>query len=212
MSRLFGDRSLTTRSPIRTSPALMSSRPATMRSAVVLPQPDGPTNTMNSPSSTRRSSPRTAGVPSGYTFVTSSRVTCATVAHLPRGRRRPYPGAIRDKRRDPRVPALLALEVGSALFREGLRPFLGVVGREDGLAVLELVRERFLLGHAVGLAQRAQDGLDRERTVVVDGLRDLERLRERLTVGHDVTDEPDARRFLGGGGFGGGGGLRFGGG
>ena len=40
-------------SPIASSPSVISSRPATIRSAVVLPQPDGPTNTMNSPSRPR---------------------------------------------------------------------------------------------------------------------------------------------------------------
>src|SRR4030095_4797416 len=48
MSRSFGGKSFTTRSPIEISPAVISSRPATMRRVVVLPQPDGPTKTMNS--------------------------------------------------------------------------------------------------------------------------------------------------------------------
>ena len=43
--------------PIRISPRV-SSRPATIRSAVVLPHPDGPTRTMNSPSATSRSGRR----------------------------------------------------------------------------------------------------------------------------------------------------------
>ena len=58
MSRSFGGRSLTTSSPIRTSPRVMSSSPATIRSAVVLPQPDGPTKTTSSPSADLRSSVR----------------------------------------------------------------------------------------------------------------------------------------------------------
>ena len=41
---------LTTRPAIEISPPLISSRPATMRSSVDLPQPDGPTMTTNSPS------------------------------------------------------------------------------------------------------------------------------------------------------------------
>ena len=45
--------SLTTRPPMRISPAVMSSSPAIMRSSVDLPQPDGPTRTTNSPSSMR---------------------------------------------------------------------------------------------------------------------------------------------------------------
>ena len=50
MSRSAGSMRLTTRPPIDTSPSEIASRPATMRSSVDLPQPDGPTSTMNSPS------------------------------------------------------------------------------------------------------------------------------------------------------------------
>ena len=45
-------------------PEVIVSRPAIIRSAVVFPQPDGPTNTTNSPSTTARSSSVTACVPS----------------------------------------------------------------------------------------------------------------------------------------------------
>src|SRR5580693_9143141 len=48
MSRSIGARSLTTLSSIRTRPELMLSSPATIRNVVVLPQPEGPTSTMNS--------------------------------------------------------------------------------------------------------------------------------------------------------------------
>ena len=41
-----------------------------MRSAVVLPQPDGPTSTTNSPSLTSRLRSRTAGVSPPYTLLT----------------------------------------------------------------------------------------------------------------------------------------------
>src|SRR5699024_3373648 len=50
MSRSFGGTSVTSRSPIRMRPASISSRPASMRSEVDLPQPEGPTRTRNSPS------------------------------------------------------------------------------------------------------------------------------------------------------------------
>ena len=50
MSRSLGSTSLTTRPAIEISPPEISSSPATMRSSVLLPQPDGPTMTMNSPS------------------------------------------------------------------------------------------------------------------------------------------------------------------
>src|SRR3954453_5603079 len=50
MSRCFGGTRLTTRPPIAISPSLISSSPAIIRSSVLLPQPDGPTSTVNSPS------------------------------------------------------------------------------------------------------------------------------------------------------------------
>ena len=48
MSRSIGGTWLTTVLPIRMSPDVMASRPAIMRSVVVLPQPEGPTKTTNS--------------------------------------------------------------------------------------------------------------------------------------------------------------------
>src|SRR5438105_14856788 len=72
MSRCLGGRSFTTRSPMRMSPEEISSSPAVMRSAVVFPEPDGPTRTRNSPSATSRLSRSTASVPSGKLFETSA--------------------------------------------------------------------------------------------------------------------------------------------
>ena len=49
-----GSGARTTSSPMRTSPAVAGSRPAMMRSRVVLPQPEGPTRLRNSPPATVR--------------------------------------------------------------------------------------------------------------------------------------------------------------
>ena len=49
MSRSFGGKSLMTWPSSVTCPDVIVSRPAIIRSAVVFPQPDGPTNTTNSP-------------------------------------------------------------------------------------------------------------------------------------------------------------------
>ena len=54
MSRSFGGRSFTTRSPMLIVPPVISSRPAIDLSAVDFPHPEGPTSTMNSPSFTSR--------------------------------------------------------------------------------------------------------------------------------------------------------------
>src|SRR5690242_53920 len=82
MSRSFGLRRFTTLPLMRSSPLLMSSRPATMFSSVDLPEPDGPTKTMNSPSVMSRLAAWTASVPSGYRLVTLSRVIAAMIASL----------------------------------------------------------------------------------------------------------------------------------
>src|SRR5487761_2480153 len=70
MSRSFGALLLTTWPPMRSSPSVMSSRPAIMLSVVDFPQPDGPTRMTNSPSAMSRSTLSTATVPSANRFET----------------------------------------------------------------------------------------------------------------------------------------------
>src|SRR5262245_31963453 len=82
MSRSFGATSLTTRSPIFRAPSEISSRPAIMRRLVVLPHPEGPTRTMNSPSWMSRLRSFTAEN-SPKRFQTCSNVTVAMRALLP---------------------------------------------------------------------------------------------------------------------------------
>src|SRR5215472_13048036 len=72
MSLCLGSTSLTGRPSMLIVPEVTSSRPATIRSAVVFPQPDGPTSTSSSPSPTIRSSESTATVPSPNRLVTES--------------------------------------------------------------------------------------------------------------------------------------------
>ena len=63
MSRSFGSTSLTTRPPIESEPDEIDSSPAIIRSVVLLPHPDGPTKTTNSPSSMARVTSWTASWP-----------------------------------------------------------------------------------------------------------------------------------------------------
>src|SRR5215472_18894380 len=60
----------------RHSPALGAVRPATMRSSVLLPQPEGPSRLRNSPGLTSRSMPASASRPAAKRFATprSSRI------------------------------------------------------------------------------------------------------------------------------------------
>ena len=66
MSRSFGAFLDTSTPEMSISPLVTCSRPASMRSAVDLPDPDGPTSTMNSPSpmSRFRASIAGTGLPS----------------------------------------------------------------------------------------------------------------------------------------------------
>src|SRR6059058_2588945 len=67
MSRSFGWTLLTTRSPIEMVPEVMFSRPASIRSKVDLPQPEGPTSTTNSPSSIGIDTPcKTSKLPNDF--------------------------------------------------------------------------------------------------------------------------------------------------
>src|SRR5690349_7280941 len=59
------------------SPPVMVSNPATMRSSVDLPQPEGPTSTQNWPSPTSKSMPLMASKPPGYVLRTLRSVTFA---------------------------------------------------------------------------------------------------------------------------------------
>ncbi len=63
MSRSLGGTSFITLPPIAIVPAVISSSPAIMRSVVDLPQPDGPTSTMNSRAAMSRLKSMTALTP-----------------------------------------------------------------------------------------------------------------------------------------------------
>src|SRR5437870_2623001 len=81
MSRSLGGRSFTTRSPMVISPPVISSSPATIRSVVDLPQPEGPTSTTNSLSRTWRFTSLTACTSSYFLFRSFMR-TCAMMPSL----------------------------------------------------------------------------------------------------------------------------------
>src|SRR5262249_46276327 len=96
---------------MRTAPALASMKPAIMRKVVVLPQPDGPSSTTNSPSAT--SSDRSSTASTSANFLLMLARCNAAIVTLPslRGaaqRRRSNPGAVRDAL-DCFVASLLAM-------------------------------------------------------------------------------------------------------
>src|SRR5687768_8757932 len=65
--------SLTSRSPIQMRPASFCSRPAIIRSVVVLPQPLGPSSVTSRPSGTSRDTPSTARTPPNRLATSSTR-------------------------------------------------------------------------------------------------------------------------------------------
>src|SRR5690348_10960086 len=78
--RFAAGMSLARAPPMRISPVLMLSNPATMRSKVDLPQPDGPTKTQNSPSFTVSETSRTTG-PLPKSLATLSKTISAMQHH-----------------------------------------------------------------------------------------------------------------------------------
>src|SRR5262249_58312161 len=81
MSRSLGWTLLTTRSPIEIVPEVMFSSPASIRSRVDLPQPEGPTRTTNSPSSMGMVTPcRTSKLPNDFR---TSRILTDDINSLP---------------------------------------------------------------------------------------------------------------------------------
>ena len=68
ISRSLGCTSLTRRSPMYKSPAVIYSSPAIVRKRVDLPHPLGPTRTRNSPSRMSRSMPLSVGLALPYRF------------------------------------------------------------------------------------------------------------------------------------------------
>src|ERR1700676_219633 len=80
MSRSLGWTLLTTRSPIEIVREVMFSTPASIRSKVDLPQPEGPTRTTNSPSSIGIDTPcKTSKLPNDFR---TSRI-CTDDIHFP---------------------------------------------------------------------------------------------------------------------------------
>src|SRR3954466_6926772 len=123
MSRSFGAMSLTTRSPMRRVPSVISSRPAIMRRLVVLPQSEGPTRTMNSPSWMARSRSSTATKSPNF-LETLSKVTVAmAVSHAAARDTIAGPASRRERVRDVDGPRTWRRSGrGGILLRPGFPP------------------------------------------------------------------------------------------
>src|SRR6478609_5273236 len=197
MSRSIGARLFTTAPSMLIVPEVISSSPATMRSVVVLPQPEGPTSTTNSRSAISRLTFLTTGLPSKTLFRTfrSTRAISSFDAAGPAGEVVLDEERVDDRHRDgtdqrarhQRAPEkdVAADELGSDTDRHGL--LLG--RREEHKCVDELVpREREgedARREDAGHGDR-QDDVDHRLPAggAVDARAFLELLRDRLEVAH----------------------------
>src|SRR5918996_2633446 len=100
MPRRRGGRAVMSRPSTQSVPELGSSRPASSRQAVVLPLPEGPSRTMNSPVSKARSSPSSATVPSANTLRTALNSTPMAGSGLDRAEGQPAHEVLLDQERE----------------------------------------------------------------------------------------------------------------
>src|SRR5215207_11669945 len=121
--RSLGGRPVTTRPPMRMSPSDGCSRPAIVRSNVVLPQPEGPSSTRYSPSAVARSMPSRAWTRPPSNCLRRFRTSTTTVISNPLCSRHPS--------EDQPAPGLLSADQlsGSPLGEDRVDLALGLGGR-----------------------------------------------------------------------------------
>src|SRR5581483_6853560 len=156
-SRLPGATFVTSRSAMRMRPPEIVSRPPIERRRVVFPQPDGPTSTMNSPSSIVSETWSTAVTPPAYCFVTSSRTISAIARNLAE------PGQNVQS-----FPHTAGLSYAPAMVEEGA-PGVALVRDTCSVYVLRNGREGVAIDFGSGLVLDRLDalGLDRVTDVLL---------------------------------------------
>src|SRR4051812_511537 len=175
----------TTRSPTRISPAVGSTKPATRRSVVVLPQPEGPSRhtsvpcaMVNDTSSTTARSPYFLVNPRNSTDATSFPSSTNQCEHRTGCRN-----------------SSAAREHWLALLHEGLTAFLVVAALEAGvhrrLRAVEIALG-FVLHH---LADHGLDRLDGERRVAGDHIGVALHVAFQFSIGNDPVDEAHRERL-----------------
>src|SRR5258708_6114145 len=89
-----------------------------------------------------------------------------------------------------------SLESGRALFEEGARAFLLVLGRGAQAEVGSLEDLAFALAGLCPLVRGLERQPDRDRSVGCDRLQDCLRTRDELGRGNDLVDQADAIGLL----------------
>src|SRR5437867_6012932 len=125
-SRAWAGRSVTSSSPIQTRPALGTSSPATTRSVVVLPQPDGPSRVRNAPGSRVRETSSTATVAPNRFVIPAIRTRVP-----PAGLTTATPWRIRDMR-PPVDDSRRSRSGGRGRIRAGTAPAEPLRGKDHG--------------------------------------------------------------------------------
>src|SRR5262249_5587623 len=197
MPRARGGRSLTTSPSITMSPEVGFSRPAMMRKSVVLPHPDGPSSTMNSPSRAVRLMPSTA-------MTSPNRLVMALVETAATSTSWHALGAYSVPAESAYAPPLIIF--GACSYRRTGVHFAGTCARETTGTALGARSSRPVGGGGGREAARHAAGLRSRRPLVVDELgllgRPLDGIFRRHLAGggvrHHVLDDEIVRHLVGG--------------
>src|SRR5256885_4441281 len=204
MCRSRGGSSETSRSPRRPVPPSIRSRPARHRSSVVLPQPDGPSRTMNSPSRTSRSTSLSATV-LPKTLRTDSNATLdmfSSPTRSPKIEQVLAHEEDEEERRDDHEESAREAEVERRDVERGqdLRRQRGVPYRQDRRGEHFVPRRHEAedrRGREAGQCEREGDAREGAETRGPERLRrflELARDREEHARGHDDDEGQDHRR------------------
>src|SRR6185312_9451221 len=140
--RAIGGSSLTTAPPIKRSPLVCCSSPQMMRRNVVLPQPEGPSKTMNSPFGTSKLMPLTAGT--SPNFLMMFLVDTAAI-EPPRIKRRALAPPFPMVERQPCLSHLTEMQPCSIRSRTAHNDVRGPGGCRSGLMLLPFFEDGFAL-------------------------------------------------------------------
>src|SRR6185503_18600833 len=204
MLRSRGGRSETSRSPMRTVPPSMRSSPARQRRSVVLPHPEGPRRTMNSPSRTRRSTSFSAIVlPNTLRTVSNATLAISSPPRSPEIEEVLAHEEDEEERRDDHEETARELEVERGLVepREDVRGQRSLAHREDRRRehLVPAAHEREDRGGGEARkSERQRDAHERAETRGAQrhrGLFELTRNAVEDTRRHDYNEGQDHRRM-----------------
>src|SRR5919109_369602 len=196
-SRMCAGRSVMSSPSRKTLPSVGRSRPAIMRSIVVLPHPEGPRNEISSPAGSSRSTPSTAATSANRLTSPSSRSPPRACASGPSRSRIPFPplGPPRRLTLNAVAGALRDDQLRPVLVDPVLPPVVDLVLRTQGRFGTGTRHDLVLVvGHRERFPLRRRDRAEREREFLLD-LRlthPVDELHARADALGRLRDRPEA--------------------